>query len=98
MDNLVRSTIAFVQDHQAWGVPIVFVLAFCESFAFVSLLVPATGILLGVGGLIAAAELGFWPMWFAAALGAIVGDWLAYWLAFYFKDRGLGAGPPPGDP
>ena len=76
MDNLVRSTIAFVHDHQAWGVPIVFVLAFCESFAFVSLLVPATGILLGVGGLIAAAELGFWPMWFAAALGAIVGDWL----------------------
>jgi hypothetical protein len=36
MDNLVRSTIAFVHDHQAWGVPIVFVLAFCESFAFVS--------------------------------------------------------------
>jgi membrane protein DedA with SNARE-associated domain len=32
----------------------VFALAFCESFAFVSLLVPATGILLGVGGLITA--------------------------------------------
>ena len=98
MDNLVRSTIAFVQDHQAWGVPIVFVLAFCESFAFVSLLVPATGILLGVGGLIAAAELGFWPMWFAAALGAIVGDWLAYWLAFHFKDRVLQTWPLAGNP
>jgi membrane protein DedA with SNARE-associated domain len=98
MDNLVRSTIAFVHDHQAWGVPIVFVLAFCESFAFVSLLVPATGILLGVGGLIAAAELGFWPMWFAAALGAIVGDWLAYWLALYFKDRVLRTWPLAGNP
>lgn len=98
VDNLVRSTIAFVQDHQAWGVPIVFVLAFCESFAFVSLLVPATGILLGVGGLIAAAELGFWPMWFAAALGAIVGDWLAYWLAFHFKDRVLQTWPLAGNP
>jgi membrane protein DedA with SNARE-associated domain len=87
MDDLVRSTIAFVEQHQTWAVPIVFVLAFCESFAFVSLLVPATGILLGVGGLIAAAELGFWPMWVAAALGAIAGDWLAYWLAFHFKDR-----------
>ena len=72
MDNLVRSTIALVQDHQPWAVPIVFVLAFCESFAFVSLLVPATGILLGVGGLIAAAELGFWPMWFAATFGALL--------------------------
>ena len=98
VDNLVRSTIAFVQDHQAWGVPIVFVLAFCESFAFVSLLVPATGILLGVGGLIAAAELGFWPMWFAAALGAFVGDWLAYWLAFHFKDRVLQTWPLAGNP
>ena len=98
MDNLVRSTIAFVHDHQAWGVPIVFVLAFCESFAFVSLLVPATGILLGVGGLIAAAELGFWPMWFAAALGVIVGDWLAYWLALYFKDRVLRTWPLAGNP
>ena len=98
MDNLVRSTIAFVHDHQAWGVPIVFVLAFCKSFAFVSLLVPATGILLGVGGLIAAAELGFWPMWFAAALGAIVGDWLAYWLALYFKDRVLRTWPLAGNP
>jgi membrane protein DedA with SNARE-associated domain len=96
MDDLVRSTIAFVQNHQAWGVPIVFVLAFCESFAFVSLLVPATGILLGVGGLIAAAELGFWPMWSAAALGAIVGDWLAYWLAFHFKDRVLQTWPLAG--
>jgi hypothetical protein len=36
MDDLVRSTIAFVEHHQAWGVPIVFALAFCESFAFVS--------------------------------------------------------------
>jgi len=93
MDDLVRSTIAFVEQHQTWAVPIVFFLAFCESFAFVSLLVPATGILLGVGGLIAAAELGFWPMWVAATFGAIAGDWLAYWLAFHFKDRVLQARP-----
>jgi membrane protein DedA with SNARE-associated domain len=93
MDDFVRSTIAFVEHHQAWGVPIVFALAFCESFAFVSLLVPATGILLGVGALIAAAELGFWPMWAAAALGAIAGDWLAYWFAFHFKDRVLQTWP-----
>ena len=98
MDYLVRSTIAFVHDHQAWGVPIVFILAFCESFAFVSLVVPTTGILLGVGGLIAAAELGFWPMWLAAAVGAIVGDWVAYWLAFHFKDRVLQMWPLAGHP
>lgn len=98
MDDVVRSTIAFVHDHRAWGVPIVFALAFCESFAFVSLLVPATGILLGIGGLIAATELRFWPMWLAAALGAVAGDWLAYWLAFHFKDRVLQMWPLAGRP
>jgi membrane protein DedA with SNARE-associated domain len=85
MNGLAQSTIAFVQQHQHWGAAIVFMLAFCESFAFISLFVPATGILFGVGGLIAAADIGFWPIWIAAALGAVAGDWLAYDLAFRFK-------------
>ncbi len=89
MNGLTQSTIAFVQMHQDWGASIVFILAFCESFAFISLLVPATGILFGVGGLIVAANVGFWPIWIAAALGAVAGDWLAYDLAFRLKERVL---------
>src|SRR6516164_9838320 len=71
MDDFTRSAILFVQEHQRWGISIVFLLAFCESFAFISLLVPATGILFGVGGLAAAANIQFWPIWFAAASGAV---------------------------
>ena len=63
-----------------------FLLAFCESFAFVSLLVPATAILFGLGGLIPAVGIKFWPIWMAAVLGAIAGDWLAYELAFRARD------------
>lgn len=87
MENVTQSTIAFVQEHGRWGVPIVFALAFCKSFAFVSLFIPATGILFGVGALIAAAGRDFWSIWLAAALGAVAGDWVAYSLAFHFKDR-----------
>jgi membrane protein DedA with SNARE-associated domain len=87
MSGLTQSTIAFIQDHRAWGAPIVFGLAFCESFAFISLIVPATGILFGIGGLMAAASIELWSIWLAAAFGAIAGDWLAYDLAFRFKDR-----------
>ena len=87
MDDFTRSAILFVQEHQRWGIPIVFLLAFCESFAFISLLVPATGILFGVGGLVAAADIQLWPIWFAAASGAVAGDWLAYKVAYHFKDR-----------
>lgn len=82
MNNLVQTTISFIQAHQAWAFLLVLALAFCESFAFVSLLVPATAILLGVGALIAAAELAFWPIWAGAVLGATAGDWLAYDLSF----------------
>jgi membrane protein DedA with SNARE-associated domain len=87
MGNLIAATVSFVQEHEGWGAVIVFVLAFCESFAFISLLVPATGILIGVGGLMPAFGIKFWPIWIAAMLGAIAGDWLAYDLALRAGDR-----------
>ncbi len=71
---------SFVRLHQAWAPWIVFILAFGESLAFVSLILPATAILFGVGGLIGAAGIAFWPLWSAAVLGAVLGDWLSYWL------------------
>jgi len=93
MSGLTESTIAFIQDHSGWGAAIVFGLAFCESFAFISLIVPATGILFGLGGLIAAAGIEFCSIWLAAALGAVAGDWLAYDLALRFKDCMIQAWP-----
>jgi membrane protein DedA with SNARE-associated domain len=75
-----------VRTHAILAPPIVFVLAFGESFAFVSLLLPATILLVGIGGIISAAEIGFWPIWGAAAAGAILGDWVSYFLGFHYKD------------
>lgn len=77
--------IAFVQAQHAWAAPLVFVLAFGESLAFVSLVLPATVILLAFGGLIGAADLPFWPIWGAAAAGAILGDWLSYWIGYRYQ-------------
>jgi membrane protein DedA with SNARE-associated domain len=85
LDELFRGLIDFVRDHHAWAAPIVFVLAFCESLAFVSLLIPAWGALIGIGALVGASDLSFWPVWIAGALGAGFGDWLSYWFGFKFK-------------
>ena len=85
--DFARWSILFAQNHSSWAAPIVFALSFCESFAFVSLLVPATVILVGVSGLIGASGIEFWSVWLAAALGAFAGDWLAYELALHFQDR-----------
>ena len=70
----------FVRDHSVWAPPIVFALAFAESLAFISLLVPAWGALVAIGALVGAGTLSFWPVWIAGALGAACGDWLSYWI------------------
>jgi len=70
----------FARVHEAWAAPIVFVLAFGESLAFISLLIPAWAALVGMGALIMAGELNFWPIWVAASIGAAMGDWLSYWI------------------
>jgi membrane protein DedA with SNARE-associated domain len=76
----VQHIVEFVHDNAAWAPPIVFALAFGESLAFVSLLVPAWAALVAIGALIGPSGISFWPAWIAAALGAACGDWLSYWV------------------
>ncbi|HVZ08543.1 DedA family protein [Rhodopila sp.] len=84
---MIDATLAFIRDHEAWAAPIVLVLAFGESLAFISLLLPATVILFGVGGLIGATGIGFWEIWVAAAVGAFLGDWLSYWFGYHYQHQ-----------
>ncbi len=76
----VHDITVFVRAHAAWAPPVVFVLAFGESLAFISLLIPAWGALVAIGALIGPNGLDFWPLWIAGALGAALGDWLSYWI------------------
>ncbi|MGH6664092.1 MAG: DedA family protein [Pseudolabrys sp.] len=78
--HYVDQVIAFVRDHAAWAPPIVFALAFGESLAFISLLIPAWGALVAIGALIGPSGINFWPVWIAGSLGAAFGDWLSYWV------------------
>ena len=82
-----QQVVEFVRIHEAWAAPIVFALAFGESLAFISLLVPAWAALVGIGLLISSGNLNFWPVWVAASIGAALGDWLSFWI-------GVKLGPP----
>jgi membrane protein DedA with SNARE-associated domain len=84
-----HQVVEFVHLHEAWAAPIVFALAFGESLAFISLLIPAWGVLVAIGYLIGPSGINFWPVWIAGSLGAACGDWLSYWV-------GLKAGPSVG--
>ncbi|WP_336487682.1 DedA family protein [Methylobacterium nigriterrae] len=86
LEALRTATLGFVETHKEWTPLIAGALAFCESVAFLSLLVPATVILLGIGALVGAADIAFWPVVAAAAVGAALGDWLSYEFGFLYKE------------
>ena len=86
MQHDIELIIRYTQDHAEWAVPIVFLLAFAESLVLVSLLVPATIILIGVGALIGISQLAFMPLWLAATIGAVLGDWLSFWLGQHYHE------------
>ena len=85
IQDFFHSIVEFAKVHHVWAPPIVFLLAFCESLAFVSLVLPAWGALVAVGALVAAGSLDFLPLWIAASVGAALGDWLSYWIGRRYK-------------
>jgi membrane protein DedA with SNARE-associated domain len=87
MEDFAHALADFVRDHQAWAAPIVLVLAFGESLAFISLLIPAWGALVAIGALIGASGISFWPIWIAGGIGAALGDWVSYWFGYKYKEQ-----------
>jgi membrane protein DedA with SNARE-associated domain len=90
LQDYTQQIIEFVRTHETWAAPIVGVLAFGESLAFISLLIPAWAVLVAMGVLIGETGISFWPILVAGAVGAALGDWLSYWI-------GIKAGPAVGN-
>ena len=78
--TVAQQLVEFVRAHQAWAAPIAGVLAFGESLAFVSLVLPAWAVLVALGTLVGESGIDFLPVWAAGAIGAALGDWLSYWV------------------
>ena len=83
--DITSTVLEFVRQHHHWAALIVFVLAFGESLAFVSLILPFWAMLVGIGTIIGAADpVIFWSIVSSAAVGAALGDWLSYWLGYHY--------------
>ena len=61
-----------------------FITAFGESFAFISLLFPGTTLLIAAGALINDGTLPYIPVMLGAIAGAVLGDTVSYWLGRRF--------------
>lgn len=75
---------AFIEANASWAEAILFLCAFAESLAFVGLVVPGVVLLTAGGALVASGVLGFWQVYAAIALGAVLGDAVSYWLGRLF--------------
>lgn len=87
MEQISQSIVDIVRTHQNWGPPIVGLLAFGESLAVISLFVPATSILIGIGIVAAASDVAVLPAMIAGAIGAALGDWVSYWFGYRYGAR-----------
>lgn len=84
MDALVDAVISFVSANRGLAGPIAFFFALAETIALVSIIIPSTAILVGVGAVVATGALDFTPLWIGGALGSIAGSVFSYWLGRRF--------------
>ncbi len=81
-----QSIMELIKVNEKWALPVIFVLAFGESIAFVSLVLPFWGILVALGVILPSTDIGFWYALCAASIGAALGDWMSFWIGYRFKD------------
>jgi membrane protein DedA with SNARE-associated domain len=87
LQDFVKTVTEFAQTHQDLLLPMIFVIAFLECLAFVSILAPATVLFTALGTDRGAAGIGLVPLALTATVGSVLGYWVSYWL-------GLCLGPP----
>lgn len=93
IQDIADAIVAFIETHRAWAAPMVLILAFGESMAFISLILPFWGMLVAIGAMVGVDGAEFFLIWVAASVGAALGDWLSYWIGYYFHDRIAGMWP-----
>lgn len=80
MEDLIPRATVFISQYGAWAGPIVGLLAFGESLALIGLLIPATALMIAVGGLMGTGVIDPLPVMLWAMGGAVLGDWISYTL------------------
>jgi membrane protein DedA with SNARE-associated domain len=75
---VVETVLAFIEANRGWAVAVVALLVLGESVAFLSIAVPATAILLGVGALVGAGVIPFVDVMAAGVAACLLGDAISF--------------------
>lgn len=87
MDVLIAATTALVAAHPLLADLIAFGGAVVEAVPVLGMVVPGTPILMAVAGTAALAGMPMTPIVLAAVAGAVLGDGIAFWLGFHYRER-----------
>ncbi len=86
MASYSDSILLIIQQNSEWAWLIVFVVAFLESVAIVGLFLPGYVLLVGIGTLIGLDVLSFMPMAISAYCGAVLGEYLSYYIGYHYRE------------
>ena len=89
VQDFVDVVVTFVRANESWAGPVAFVVAFLESFCFLSILWPGTAILIAISALLARSGVEMsvlWPAIIWAGVGGSLGYAISYWIGLYYKD------------
>jgi membrane protein DedA with SNARE-associated domain len=70
-----------------WAIAVIFLIAFGEALLIIGLFVPSTVVLVGAGMLVGTGHLGFWEVFIATTLGAVLGDQVSYWAGRFYGTK-----------
>ena len=89
MESLTSSILQFIQQNSEWAWGVVFLIAFAESIAIIGMMVPGWLLLVGIGTLIGTNVLPFLPIALSAYLGAVIGEYLSFFIGYKYHQRVL---------
>lgn len=87
MEALTADVAAFLRDHDYLIPFVIGIIAFGESLVLVGLVIPATALMLAIGGLIGSGIVSPVPVITGAIVGAVLGDVVSYWLGRWLGPR-----------
>lgn len=93
VQGMIDAVLAFVRDNRDWAFWIALVFAFGENLAFLSIIIPSTAILLGVGALVATGQLSLLPIFAGASIGALFGSVVSYAIGWRYGQAILSLWP-----
>jgi membrane protein DedA with SNARE-associated domain len=87
MWSLIDGAAALVAEYPTMAILLAFTAAIVEAVAVLGVLVPGTPILMAVAGAAAIAGMSMTPIVIVAVIGAVIGDFVSYWLGHHHSAR-----------